>query len=239
MCDDIAVTQTSSPPPDPTLPVAERQLAMLGEVAQIAMVLSRAYGAAAIAAANAVEVILADEYWQPETGRSRALAGSKDVAEGFRKVSRSLRLTLAMEMKTAEMLRDLQREIITNSNADRKDAGETPADRGLLVRQRPAGSCSDDAETNFDKPETVVEPLVEFDRPDRLPAAAFREVVDALCVDIGVAPDWKTWRIGRPKPEYEPLKARPPGWCEGRPPPDYSSASPACVSGRNARPPPG
>ncbi len=56
------------------------------------MVVSRAYATASIAAAHAVEEILADEYWQPETGPPQALAGAKDAADSSQKVSRALRL---------------------------------------------------------------------------------------------------------------------------------------------------
>ena len=211
----------SSPPPDPTLPVAERQLAMLGEVAQIAMVLSRAYGAAAIAAANAVEVILDDEYYQPETGRARALAGAKDAAEGFRKVSRSLRLTLALEMKTAETLRDLQAGIVTHSGAREKDAGETPAVLAGAVdldRRRPAGPLLATALRISTSRSGTSSGSTMSSGPTACPRVHSARWWTPSAVDIGVAPDWKNWRIGRPKPEYAPLKARPPGWSECRPP---------------------
>ena len=59
------MTDTTSPPSpsdDPGIAVAERQLELLGELAEMAMVVSRAYAHAAVAASGAVEAILADEF---------------------------------------------------------------------------------------------------------------------------------------------------------------------------------
>ena len=228
----MIATEATSHQFDPAIAVAERQLPMLAEAAQMALVVSRGFAAAALAAANAVEIILDDEIWQPETGRARALAGAKDAAEAFQKVSRSLRLTLTLEMKTAELLRDLRAGIVSKTIA--KHGGETPADHETPVavdRRRPAGSCSSEGAVDLDKSERDFERLVEFDRPDRLPNAPFRQTVDQICDDIGVAPDWKNWKIGRPKLQYRPLEARPPGWSECRPrgalAPDQGLAAPA------------
>ena len=103
-----AEQSTDSAASDPMIEMAERHQRVLREVAEIAMEVTRGFGSSAIAAAHAAEVILADEIWQPETGRARALAGSKDAAEAFHKVTRALRLTLALERATVEALRDLR-----------------------------------------------------------------------------------------------------------------------------------
>ena len=128
-------------PTIPTLEVAERQLAILGEVARMAMAVTRGCAAASLAASHAVEVILADEFYQPETGRARALAGAKDAADSFQKVSRALRLTLTLEKTVAEWVRDLRAGVGPGCTAERwtgDDAGGPrrtpgpPASRGLL-----------------------------------------------------------------------------------------------------------
>ena len=217
----MPVTQPSTPA-DPMIALAERQLAMLGELAHIAMEVSRGYGAASVAASHAVEVILADEYWQPETGRARALAGARDAADGFQKVSRVLRLTLKLEVATAEMLRDLRAGVVRPRRSE--DAGEdagAPAEGPGPVRRSAgvlAGSCSDEETRDLADRDAGSERLVEFDRPDRLFRGPFRETVDGLCADLGVAPDWTAWSVGRPAVKYQPLAPRPPGSSECRPP---------------------
>ncbi len=211
----------ATPSTDPTLAIAELQLAILAEVVQMSLAVSRGYAAASLAAANAVEVILADEFWQPETGRAGALAGAREAADSFQKVTRSLRLSMKLQMETAETVRDLRAGIVPQRKAaspfDLKDAGGTPACPETLVRRRPAGSCDAADNPDLDRLETDLERLVEFDRPNGPARASFREKVDEICLDIGIAPDWKAWRIGRP-PKFQPLAPRPPGWSECRPP---------------------
>jgi hypothetical protein len=213
-------------PGDPTLEVAERQLAMLSELAQMVMVASRAHTAASVAAAHAVEVILADEYWQPETGRARALAGSKDAADALQKVSRALRLTLKLEMAAAETLRDIRAGIVTHT-APPKTAGETSpiqndVQNALQDGRGPAGSFSGDRETETTRAETNTERLVEIDRPDVLPRTPFHETVHRICAEVGAPVDWAGWKVGPPIIEYRALQPRPPGWSECRPPASYT-----------------
>ena len=195
------------------------------------MEVSSAYAAAAIAASHAVEVILADEIWQPETGRARALAGAKDAAEAFQKVSRALRLTLAVELRTAAVARELRAGI--RRLPFEEDAGETPAVLQSAVdldRRRPAGSCSADDKPDCDRPDHEQERLVEFECADRLPRGSFREIIDALCADLGVTTDWAGYDAEHPVIKYKKLQPRPPGWSECRPPgsiPAYDLLEPA------------
>ena len=111
---------------------------MLGELAEIAMGVSRAFSSSAVASAKAAEAILADEYFVPEVGRARA-CGAKDAAESFQKAARAVRLTLKLEMAVAETLRDIRAGIVTRT-ASLRDAGGMPADLETnLVRRRLAG----------------------------------------------------------------------------------------------------
>ncbi len=224
LCKYVWMSSGSDLHPDPTLAVAERQLAMLGELAEMAMTAARAFTASATASAKAAEAILDDKYFMPEVGRANA-CGAKDAAESLQKVTRAVRLTLMLEMKVAEIARDIRAGIVTYSGgvSFRKDAGGTPADQdGLRVRQslsRPssgelAGSCSDDR----DRHECDAERLIDIERLDILPRAAFRETVDRICADIGAVVDWSTWQVESADVRYEPPQPKPPGWSECRPP---------------------
>ncbi len=179
---------------------------MLGELAQMAMVVARAYAASAVAAAHAVEVILADEFWQPETGRARALAGSRDAAEAFQKVSRALRLTLVLEKTTAETIRDLRAGVVREP---RVTAAVDPAHRDRSIA---AGSIREepgDPAPNFDGRGPDTERLHDIERPDRPLRGSFQDSVSGLCADIGVAPDWDGWRIGAPEARCRPRAEDP------------------------------
>ncbi len=57
---------------DPALAVAERQLVLLGELAELAMEVSRVYAASAVAAAEAEAKIVSEPWFTPEVGRARA-----------------------------------------------------------------------------------------------------------------------------------------------------------------------
>ena len=221
----------------PAIAVAGRQLGVLGELVQMGLEVARGQAAAALAASHAVEVILDDEIWQPETGRARALAGSKDAAEAFQKVSRALRLTLALELSTAETLGELRAGVFRPRERD-KDAGGTPAVLAGVMQlegRRPAGTGSSGDASDAERCGTDAEHLVEYDRPDRLPGGTFVQTIDHLCADLGVTLDWKAWAAEKPSLTYRPLQPRPPGWTECRPrgwrpadqDPDETAPSPA------------
>ena len=101
-----------------------------------------------------------------------------------------------------------------------RDAGETPAVLEMAlhpVRRLSGGARSAGDRPDTDRCDSDYESLTEFDPPDRLPGGAFRESVDSLCAEIGVAPDWHAWSLGTPDIKYQPLKPRPPGWSECHP----------------------
>ena len=195
---------------DPGLAVAERQLELLGELAEMAMVVSRAYAHAAVAAAGAVEAILADEFYQPETGRARALAGARDAAESFQKVSRSLRLTLALQTTVVDALRDMRAGVYrpripaARRNLSLDPAGDAPV---VAPATRVEAEISD-AAARSERADSSRERLVEFDRPDT--ADGFRIVVNGVRARIGHATDW-TARTDERVLRHTPFVPRPPG----------------------------
>ena len=197
-------TDVLNPDPDPTLAVAEHQLVLLAELAEIVMVAARAFGASAVAAAEAEKMILAEEHFTPEVGRARA-CGARDAADSLQKVARAARLTMKLQMAVAEIGRDIRAGIVTHSAP-----AETPYP---LVRSIgvPADSSSADRDSDWTRAETNTERLVEFERPETLPHAPFRETVDTLSADIGAKVDWTRWKIEDPTPSHEALASRPIG----------------------------
>ena len=190
------------PESDPTLAVAARQLVLLGELVEIAMEATRAFGASAVAAAQAEKTILGEEWFTPEVGRARA-CGAKDAADSLQKVTRAVRLTMKLQMAVAEIVRDIRAGVVTHSHAG--DRAETPCffNRSASV---PAGSSSPDRDSDWSRSDTNTERLLEFERPETLPHAPFRETVDALCTDVGATVDWTRWKIEAPTSRYETLE---------------------------------
>jgi hypothetical protein len=195
-----------TPDLDPTLAVAERQLVLLGELVEIAMAATRAFGASAAAAAQAERMILAEEWFTPEVGRARA-CGAKDAADSLQKVTRAVRLSMKLQMAVAEIVRDIRAGVVTHSHAG--DPAVTPCffDRSAGV---PAGSSSPDRDSDWSRSDTNAERLVEFERPETLPHAPFREIVDALSADVGATVDWRRWKIEAPTLSSNVVAPQPP-----------------------------
>ena len=202
-------TVTPTPEADPTLAVAERQLVLLGEVVEIVMGAVRAFGASSVAASQAEKKILGEDWFTPEVGRARA-CGAKDAAESLQKVTRALRLTMKLQMSVAEIVRDIRAGVVTHSHAG-EDAG-APAERPSPIGRSAgvlAGTCSGDRDSDWTHSETNTERLAEFERPETLPHAPFRETVDEICADFGAAVDWTNWKVGAPIPEQSSFNAEP------------------------------
>ena len=212
---------------DPVLEIAERQLILLAELADMGMVLSRAFAGSGVAAAHAVEEILADEYWQPETGRARALAGARDAADSFQKVARCVRLTFKLQLAVAETVRDLRNGALPARRATRDVADAALCNMALFDDAPRAGEAAErgdpgDESAASERRGSDAERLVEFERPDFLVRAPFKATVERICAEVGAPVDWKTWKVGPADLKYHGLKPKPAGWAENRPPPDYA-----------------
>ncbi len=205
-------------PSDPTLEIARRQLVMLTELAEMGMAAARAFNESAVASAKAEAMILAEEYFTPEVGRAKA-CGARDAAESLQKVQRAVRLTLVLQMKVAEIVRDINAGKLTHISpfARGKDAGETPDQSNLLDRRRPAGSFADrDIDHARD---SNAEPLAEFERPDTLGRAPCRDTIEHIREDIGAAVDRTARRLRSSTPPAETPPTDPGLKPPGRSPP--------------------
>ena len=150
------------PTTEPALAVADRQLEMLAEVAEMTMAVCRACAKASLAASREAEKVVADTAWQCQQDRTLAMAGCKAVAEAFQKLSRSLRLTLKLELTLANWTREakagvwrpLERVGGTPADSHGGDGTDRSADR------RPPERSSQER----DRAETETETLVEVER---------------------------------------------------------------------------
>jgi hypothetical protein len=190
-------------PVDPTVEVSERHQRLLAEVGEIAMEVTRALGASAVVAGKEVEEVLATNAWHPETARARALAGSKDAADAFSKVTRALRLTFALEKATAEALRDLRAGVLPERKATAAAKAQKPGDTATapaapldalrekvrdLVTHAIVAAC--DITPARELSDDLGERLTETDNFALLLRRPLREVVEQICTDIDCYPEW-------------------------------------------------
>jgi hypothetical protein len=232
----------ATPRPDCALIAAERQLEVLNELVEMTIVVSRAYAHAAVAAAAAVEAVVADEFYQPETARARALTGARDAADSYQKVTRSLRLTLVLQTSVADDLRDRRLGIVSEREAMRAPVGRPnvqPSEAAatpLAERRDRDASCLATLERIGAERERA-----EFDRPDRTDRpypSGFTATVNGVRADIGGPVDWRSVNLDRMAPAYEPFVKKPVGWETRPPPPEYAAKKAKRLTTRDGRPPP-
>ncbi len=211
---------SSAPPPglaiDPRaaeIQRAERQLLMLDRMAELGMELAEALQlravAEATAAAKAVESGVAVE------SESRPL--NKEPGETFVRVTRAVRLTLAMQMTLEKTIRTLREAPATEATPAADGPAGYDNDRG--TRWVPGYYRKHHSETNdgsrtdkvrdlvwdvanhgihdiFEAQKTLSalhERLRETETYDTILYRPLKETVEAVCADLGLTPDWSRW----------------------------------------------
>jgi hypothetical protein len=170
---------------DPSVARAERRLRWLEELAEIGMELARALRPGAAPAGEA-----------PANDKVPV----RDPAEAFAPLSRAIRLTLALEAKTDQELRDLKAGIAHKRKVEQVDADErAPHDRltrefhvtALVVEA--AEAEIEDAEALGELIEAMEERLEHDEAYLRYDERPLRETVERLCKDLDLHPDWSLW----------------------------------------------
>ncbi|MEO8926586.1 MAG: hypothetical protein ABI306_05425 [Caulobacteraceae bacterium] len=183
----------------PSILRAERQLRMLEELARIGMDLARALGRRAEAEAEAAgEAVDAVPNAAPQPATQR------DPADAFQRISRAIRLTLALEMRTDETLRALQAGEATAEAARREaairraEAAKTRCRQAVEEKVRAVVSHAITAEIEGDEAldachEALDERLEDDESYEDLADKPLRQTVERLCADLGLSPDWSAW----------------------------------------------
>jgi hypothetical protein len=184
--------------PDPSVLRAERRLRLLAELAEIGMELARSLRPGALADAACEPT--ADGDTTTETGRGRG----RDPAEAFAPLSRAIRLTLALEAKTDAELRDLKAGIVRAREEQRTVAAQRrniAADEDALAREEKIRDLViEAAEAEIEDrgamlelydalEERLDEDVAYVDRAER----PLRDIVERLCGDLALRPDWSLW----------------------------------------------
>jgi hypothetical protein len=127
-----------------------------------------------------------------------------DSADSFAPLSRAIRLTLTLEAKTDEALRDLKAGVVRKRKKERKRAA-----------RRHEAAAAKEAEERAEKVRDLVAEAAEAEIPDAYEFAGryfalrerldedtayrdcgqrpLRETVERLCKDLMLSPDWSRW----------------------------------------------
>ena len=188
----------------------EHRLRLLDELAEMAMKMARGVTERAVAGKATTTDAPAGE------------ATSASAADEFAKLSRAVRLTLDLAGRLEESLRAL-RAGEAAVRAARREEGEARASRARMARAVAArdkvagqvatvifseseseGECDDLLDA---LEERLSDDVVYIDVEDR----PLREVVERLCADLGLQPDWSRWTSdGWPEPPDDVFKTRDP-----------------------------
>ena len=203
--------------PDPAVLRAEWRLRMLEEIAEICMDLARIVHRQAQAAAESAEPAASEA---SEVPANRAAPTTPDPSEAIARISRALRLTLALHGRTEEALGALRAGIAAECEARRvaarRRAAEDAAVQSHLRRGVVEGLVFEAAEREIedeDAMEAVLEALEQRLEEDEayqdLDQAPVREIVERLCADLELNPDWSQWEGEgwTPKPAFSRPKA--------------------------------
>jgi len=179
--------------PDPSILRAERRLRLLAELAEIGMELARALKPSA------------SEGDPPPAAADEPPGRRRDPAEAFAGLSRAIRLTVALEAKADQELRDLIAGVATVREEKRaRAAGEAreAAERGreereeliqILVMEAAEDQLASEADRErLDR--ELEDRLMEDEDFWNDPARPLREVVERFCDYFTLAPDWSRWR---------------------------------------------
>ena len=253
MLDDAAAAEA----PDPAVLRAERRLRVLEELTQIGMDLARGLHRQALPAPDPAEAVApvdptdtrAPDASETSAGRAPTpVTPVGDPSVAFARISRAIRLTLALEARTDEALRALRAGVVVEREARRVQARNRAADEAVARSQARSETVErlvfeaaereiEDLDALNDVLEALEERLEQDEAYQDLERAPLRETVERLCADLELSPDWSRWEgegwapeepFSRPKASIWRRPSRKP-----LPPPDAGS-QPAKVAAPRA-----
>jgi hypothetical protein len=195
----------SADAPDPSVIMAERHLRMLQEIAETGMEMIRIIKERAEIDLQTAKTLTARADLDDGCAHGPNYpAPMNDASAMFVRLSRAVRLTLALEAKTAERLRDLVAGVVAEREKRCKEAVQRAATAGearhedakdkvqLLVMKAISAEAVDDQE-DIELCEALDERLDEDEAYEKIEELPLRQVVEQLCADIGIEPDWSRW----------------------------------------------
>jgi hypothetical protein len=177
---------------------------LLEEMAEVCMDLGRIVHRQAKAAAERAEPIAIEAAEAPANRAALASPFTTDPSDAIARISRALRLTLALHARTEEQLRAIRAGIAAECEARRvvadRRAAEEAAKRSRRRRDTVEGLVIEAAEREVEDEEALwdllralEERLNEDGAYQDLESAPLRQIVERLCADLELTPDWSRW----------------------------------------------
>ena len=210
-----ASTRPADPPAEDPRPVdeadllaaavlrAERRMAALAEVTRIGLSLMSSLERRVL-----VTDAAAFDPSAPKTSVSESATAVPPIFEepaaAFAKLSRSVRLTVDLEAKADETLQRLRRGEVTLLTAQRVAREKKAADAACRsgedaddrVRAQVAIAIARESETEAEECERLAAMMERMDEDEAyrdLESRPLREIVEQLCDDLDLKPDWSGW----------------------------------------------
>jgi len=205
MLDSAFPENATTDAPDPRIARAEQRLAMLRELAELGMTLSRALTRRAVAEADHAEAAAETDTTPAPTPHPEP---RHDPADSFARLSRAVRLTLALEATVEEQLAALRAGGLGLAAPGAISTANNDADLDrILPRDHPSAHRNTIRDAVYDALnrevteliparemlDTLYERLTEGERYDAFIHRPLRESVAAICEDLGLHPDWNRW----------------------------------------------
>jgi hypothetical protein len=195
---------TPTDTPDSAVLGAEWRMRLLEEMAEVCMDLGRIVHRQAKAAAEPAEPAAIESAEVPASRAAPASPFTTDPSDAIARISRALRLTLALHARTEEQLRALHAGIAAECEARRVVADRRAADEAAKRSRRRRDTVEglvieaaerevEDEEALWDVMRALEERLDEDGAYQDLEAAPLREIVERLCADLELTPDWSRW----------------------------------------------
>ena len=195
-----AVQPVETPEPDPRAIRAEERQAMLRELAELAMTLSRAtvrHAVEAMEAAHTPE----NTNKTPTAPPLPAAAPRHDPADTLATLSRIVRLTLTLEAKLEDGLGSRLAGAIAEARKRREEVAKDPfaplksgrKARVLDLVREAADREVADPEDHDILMDAVEERLLCDEAYADIDDLPLRDILERLCADVELRPDWRRW----------------------------------------------
>jgi len=208
--------QSNTPPPirdcpasqgadvsDARIARAEQRLAMLRELAEIGMALTRELARRELE--GAPEAAADPNPTAPKPAPKTVSVPGRDPADAFARLSRAVRLTLVLEAKAEDEL-----DALRDGGTDGEDEAPfsdpylpnpgPPRDYPSAYRNKVRDAVFDvvnreikDPEPAYEILDALHERLTEGERYDAFIHRPLKQAVAAVCNDLGLHPDWSRW----------------------------------------------
>ena len=192
----LAAAPAGATTPDPSVLLAEEHLRVLAELREIGMDMARILKRRAEIDLQSAETLAGHASSDAAYLQAPPVPGPmRDPATAFARISRAVRLTLALEARTAEALRALRAGLPLHTETSQTQTSQT-GNGQAQASGAPADLLADDTQDSGEFKAADVaraERLSEHETPENLAGRAPPEVVESVCANLLLAVDRARW----------------------------------------------